>query len=79
MYELLAIRAILGTDRFIQGMSRLKADFSLTAGVSMPQSITLEELCEWYNPDLLAVLPSTCFDLCRRLLEFDPSRRLSAS
>jgi cell division control protein 7 len=79
VYELLAIRAIIGTDRFIQGMSRLKADFSLTAGVAMPQSISLEELCEWYNPDLLAVLPSTCFDLCRRLLEFDPQRRLSAS
>lgn len=69
---MLAIRSIIGTDRFIQGMSRLKADFSLTAGVAMPQSISLEEMCEWYNPDLLAVLPSTCFDLCRRLLEFDP-------
>ena len=60
-------------------MSRLKADFSLTAGVAMPQNISLEEMCEWYNPDLLAVLPSTAFDLCRKLLEFDPSRRLSAS
>lgn len=79
VYELLAIRAIIGTDRFIQGMSRLKADFSLTAGVAMPQNISLEEMCEWYNPDLLAVLPATAFDLCRKLLEFDPSRRLSAS
>ncbi|CAL6100418.1 Kinase [Hexamita inflata] len=79
VYELLAIRAIIGTDRFIQGMSRLRSDFSLTAGVAMPQSISLEEMCEWYNPDLLAVLPSTAFDLCRQLLEFDPQRRLSAS
>lgn len=79
VYELLAIRAIIGTDRFIQGMSRLRADFSLTAGIAMPQNISLEELCEWYNPDLLAVLPQTAFDLCRRLLEFDPQVRLSAS
>lgn len=60
-------------------MSRLRADFSLTAGIAMPQNISLEELCEWYNPDLLAVLPQTAFDLCRRLLEFDPQARLSAS
>lgn len=79
IYELLAIRSIIGTDRFIQGMSRLNADFSLTAGSPMPQAISLEEMCEWYNPDLLAVIPSSCFDLCRRLLEFDPERRLSAS
>lgn len=45
----------------------------------MPQAISLEELCEWYNPDLLAVLPAACFDLCRALLEFDPSRRLCSS
>lgn len=79
IYELMAIRAIIGVDRFIQGMSRLRADFSLTAGAPMPQAIALEELAEWYNPDLLAVLPSSCFDLCRKLLEFDPERRLSAS
>ncbi|TNJ26452.1 Kinase, CDC7 [Giardia muris] len=79
IYEILAIRSIIGTDRFIQGMSRLKADFSLTAGAPMPQSISLEELAEWYNPDLLAVLPASCFDLCRRLLAFDPESRLSAT
>jgi len=79
IYELMAIRAIIGVDRFIQGMSRLKADFSLTAGAPMPQAIALEELAEWYNPDLLAVIPASCFDLCRKLLEFDPERRLSAS
>lgn len=79
IYEILAIRSIIGTDRFIQGMSRLKADFSLTAGAPMPQAIALEELAEWYNPDLLAVLPASCFDLCRKLLEFDPESRLSAT
>ncbi|KAH0577485.1 Kinase, CDC7 [Spironucleus salmonicida] len=78
IYELLAIRSVLGSDRFIQQMSSLEADFSF-APISMPQNISFQELAEYYNPDLLAVLPASCFDLCDRLLAFDPKQRLSAS
>ncbi|GIQ90116.1 hypothetical protein KIPB_012781, partial [Kipferlia bialata] len=50
LYEITAIRSFIGTDRFIQGMSNLECDFSLTAGAPMPQEISLEEMCQTFNP-----------------------------
>ena len=52
-------------------MSSLGADFQ-AAMIAMPQNISMEELCEYFNPDLLAVFPPQGFDFCRRLLAFDP-------
>ncbi|KAH0576445.1 Kinase, CDC7 [Spironucleus salmonicida] len=79
VHEILAIRSIMGADRFVQSMNAIGADFALTAASPQNLAFSIEELSQQYNPELFAAIDFSVFELCRKLLEFDPKKRITAS
>eukprot|EP00764_Aduncisulcus_paluster_P003571 gnl/Carplike_NY0171/1555_a2109_748.p1 GENE.gnl/Carplike_NY0171/1555_a2109_748~~gnl/Carplike_NY0171/1555_a2109_748.p1 ORF type:complete len:410 (+),score=68.53 gnl/Carplike_NY0171/1555_a2109_748:68-1297(+) len=87
-YEIMAIRAFIGTDAFLKGCAELGADILQTGtDVPMPSSehamgksiASLRYACDELNPGLKGLIPDEMYQLCLDCLAFSPDKRPFAS